>query len=99
MTIRVSKPEFNLREKISELDYSRVPYQKMPPGTPIQITQGYRTSRSQTTSQAYVASGLSGIIKPKIITSNVLVTVTTTCNWTSGAATAAFIIRRKVGGS
>ena len=55
MTIRVSKPEFNLREKISELDYSRVPYQKMPPGTPIQITEGYRTSRSQTTSQAYVA--------------------------------------------
>ena len=99
MTIRVSKPEFNLREKISELDYSRVPYQKMPPGTPIQITQGYRTSRSQTTSQAYVASGLSGIIKPKNITSNVLVTVTTTCNWTSGAATAAFIIRRKVGDS
>ena len=99
MTVRISKPEFNLREKISELDYSRVPYQKMPSGTPIQVTQGYRNSRSQTTSMNYVASGLSGIIKPKIITSNVLVTVTTTCNWVSGAETAAFIIRRTVGGS
>ena len=38
MTIRVSKPEFNLREKISELDYSRVPYEKMPAGSVIQIS-------------------------------------------------------------
>ena len=37
MTIRVSKPEFNLREKLTELDYSRVPYEKMPAGSIIQI--------------------------------------------------------------
>ena len=37
MTIRVSKPEFNLREKLSELDYSRVPYEKMPAGSIIQV--------------------------------------------------------------
>ena len=36
MTVRISKPEFNLREKLSELDYSRVPYQKMPAGSIIQ---------------------------------------------------------------
>ena len=68
-------------------------------GGVIQVTQGSRTSRSQTTSQSYVASGLSGTITPKVNTSKVLVTVTTTANWVSGAATAAFIIRRKVGGS
>ena len=37
MTVRVTKPEFNLREKLSELDYSRVPYEKMPAGSIIQI--------------------------------------------------------------
>ena len=37
MTVRISKPEFNLREKINELDYSRVPYGKMPAGSIIQI--------------------------------------------------------------
>ena len=68
-------------------------------GGVIQVTQGSKTSRSQTTSLSYVATGLSGTITPKINTSKVLVTVTTTCNWVSGSATAAFIIRRKVGGS
>lgn len=33
MSIRVSKPEFNLREKLTELDYSQVPYHKMPAGS------------------------------------------------------------------
>ena len=68
-------------------------------GGVIQVTQGSKTSRTLTTSTAYVATGLSGTITPKINTSKVLVTVTTSCSWTSGAATSAFIIRRKVGGS
>ena len=37
MTVRVSKPEFNLREKITELDYDRVPIQKMPAGSVVQV--------------------------------------------------------------
>ena len=32
MTVRVSKPEFNLREKLSELDFGQVPFQKMTVG-------------------------------------------------------------------
>ena len=82
--------------------YKIVPTSGVPSGGGggvIQVTQGSRTSRSQTTSTNYVASGLSGTITPKVNTSKVLVTVTTTANWVSGAATAAFIIRRKVGGS
>ena len=38
MTIYVEKPAFNLRSKLNELDYSRVPYEKMPAGTIIQQT-------------------------------------------------------------
>ena len=36
MTVRISKPEFNLRSKLNELDYGHVPYEKMPPGSIIQ---------------------------------------------------------------
>ena len=36
MTVRISKPEFNLREKLTELDYSQVPFQKMPAGSVVQ---------------------------------------------------------------
>ena len=68
-------------------------------GGVIQVTQGSMTTRSQTSSNAYVASGLSGTITPKINTSKVLVTVTTSATWNSGEATLAVIIRRKVGGS
>ena len=37
MAVRVSKPEFNLREKITKLDFDRVPYEKMPAGSVIQV--------------------------------------------------------------
>jgi hypothetical protein len=35
MTVRVNKDSFNLREKLSELDYGHVPYDKMPAGSVI----------------------------------------------------------------
>ena len=97
MSIKVSKSEFNLRDKLNELD-GRVPFHKMPSGSVLQVTQGNKNSRTSTTSQAYVSSGLSGIISPKMSTSRVLVTVTTTASWVSGAATLGAIIRRKVEG-
>ena len=45
MVVRITKPEFNLREKLSELDYSRVPYEKMPAGSIIQFKQKVITDR------------------------------------------------------
>ena len=41
MTVRISKPEFNLREKLTELDYSQVPFQKMPAGSVVQTVVNY----------------------------------------------------------
>ena len=35
MTVRANKPAFNIREKIKSLDYSHVPYEKMPAGSVI----------------------------------------------------------------
>ena len=39
MAVKVSKPAFNLREKLTELDYSQVPYEKMPSGSVVQYVQ------------------------------------------------------------
>ena len=44
MTVRITKPEFNLREKLTELDYGRVPFQKMPIGSIIQVKTAQRAS-------------------------------------------------------
>jgi len=68
-------------------------------GGVIQVTQGNMNYRSLTSSNSYVTTGLSGTITPKINTSKVLVTVTTSATWDSGSSTLAVIIRRKVGGS
>ena len=57
MTVRVTKPEFNLREKLSELDYSRVPYEKMPAGSIIQVKQKVITDRYSESVPAGNASG------------------------------------------
>ena len=44
MTVRISKPEFNLREKLTELDHSQVPFQKMPAGSVVQTVVNYPES-------------------------------------------------------
>ena len=68
-------------------------------GGVIQVTQGNMNTRATMSASAYVASGLSGTITPTRTDSKILVTVTTTSHYTAGAATAGYIIRRKVGGS
>ena len=37
MAIRVTQPEFNIKEKIKDSDYELFPYDKMPPGSMIQV--------------------------------------------------------------
>ena len=66
MVIRVSKPEFNLRDKISELDYDRVPYEKMPAGSVIQVAVGRLTSEiSDNNSSSFMATGLITSLSPR----------------------------------
>ena len=50
MTVRANKPFFNIREKIKELDFFRLPYQKMPPGSVVQVLFNQsNTANNQTT--------------------------------------------------
>ena len=74
MTVRVSKPEFNLREKITELDYDRVPFQKMPVGGIVQVISVHKGDYFTTNSTSFVdITGLTASITPKFPTSKILV--------------------------
>ena len=56
MTVNITKPDFNLREKLKELDYARLPYEKMPAGSVIQTKFVTRNSDLSTTTQGSYVS-------------------------------------------
>lgn len=74
MTVKITKPEVNIREKLNELDYAHVPYQKMPAGSVIQ-TRAYKKDSGwiSTTSTAEVFTGVEFSISPKRSSSLILV--------------------------
>ena len=70
MTVRIQKPAFNIREKLSELDYSHVPYEKMPAGSVIQVVKinsatDTSVSGSGANSNWNAIAATSGVIYPK----------------------------------
>ena len=56
MTVRVNKSPINVREKLNELDYGHVPYDKMPPGSIIQVSCYKITSRITFSSTGYITA-------------------------------------------
>jgi hypothetical protein len=62
MTVRAHKPEFNFREKLKELDYARVPYEKIAPGAVVQTVFAFAPvsggSENETTSTSYVDANI-----------------------------------------
>jgi hypothetical protein len=76
MTVYASKPEINVREKLKELDYGHVPYEKMPAGSVIQV-QSYtlRGSISFTNFSTSLNSGLQVDIAPKFANSKIYVSM------------------------
>lgn len=78
MTIRIEKPAFNLRSKLNDLDYGRVPYEKMPKGSIIQvkqkvITDRYSESVPPSNSGPYGNVVDSETISPRFSTSKILI--------------------------
>ena len=74
MTIRAHKPEFNFREKLKELDYSHVPYEKMPAGSVIQVKTLKESNNSHltTTSSSWVTMNYEIDFYPKFANSLIL---------------------------
>ena len=75
MTVRVSKPAFNLRDKLTQLDYGHVPYEKMPPGTVIQHVYNHDggSSHLTTTSNTFTDLSFSVSISPRFSSSLMLI--------------------------
>ena len=76
MTVRIEKPQFNLRDKLSELDFSVLPFDRIPEGTAIQYVQASHTrmtNRFQTNSTSYQATNYDLTIAPKSIHNKILI--------------------------
>lgn len=65
MTIKIVKPEINIREKLIELDYDKVPYDKMPDGSVIQQKIVQRRSDVSTTASSVFVDILGFKFAPK----------------------------------
>ena len=75
MAVKFTKPEINVREKLAELDYGKVPYHKMPAGSVIQYASISTGTSISTSSTSYVDTGIDILFSPKLANSKVLVTV------------------------
>ena len=72
MTINVTKEPINLREKLNELDFDKVPFQKMPAGSVLQVVSAFTGIGANTTSGTFVASGTKLSITPSSTASKIL---------------------------
>ena len=76
MPARVTKPAFNLRDKLTQLDYGHVPYEKMPPGSIIQyvlapasqVSPRYTTSSGTPSNTGYYIE-----ISPRFVNSHIYI--------------------------
>tara|TARA_B100000282_G_scaffold242847_1_gene185891 strand:+ start:1035 stop:1616 length:582 start_codon:yes stop_codon:yes gene_type:complete len=75
MTVIVQKPEFSLREKLSELEFAKLPYEKMPSGSIIQLVAGETEYRTQTSSTTYQPTDMFATIRPRFISSKIYITL------------------------
>ena len=71
MTVRANKPAFNVREKLKELDYSHIPYEKMPAGSVVQSSLYRMTGRYNVNTSSY-ATIFSHTITPKFASSRLI---------------------------
>ena len=83
MTVRANKPSFNVREKLKELDYSHLPYEKIQPGGVVQMISkewphSGTANESETSSSSYQPTVFVITIYPKFADS--LIRITTNPN-------------------
>jgi len=74
MTIKVSKPSINLREKLNELDFDKVPFQKMPAGSVLQVVNvEVAGNSSSSTADTWHTTVATIAITPKVTNSKIIV--------------------------
>jgi hypothetical protein len=75
MTIKVSKPAINIREKLNELAFDKVPFQKMPAGGVVQVVQATTGTQVVNSTNTFADTGLTASITPSATSSKILVIV------------------------
>ena len=75
MTIKVSKPAINIREKLNDLDFDKVPFQKMPAGSVLQVVHRLDPTVLETSSTTFADTSCYAIITPSSTNSKILVQV------------------------
>ena len=107
MGVLVSKEAFNLRSKLNELNFSTVPYEKMPSGSTIQVKQFTITNSDnggfllQSSSSSFTATPLLLAITARFSSSKILINVNTS-SYCGGNGHTAYTIYRdstNLGGS
>ena len=73
MTVNITKPAINLREKLSELDFAKLPFQKMPAGSVVQVVQTSTTTNVTNNTTSYADAGLTTNITPTSASSKIFV--------------------------
>ncbi len=74
MAITASKPAINIREKLAELDFDKVPFQKMPSGSVLQVVSALDTTFATiTATNSWLDASLLLSITPTLSTSKILV--------------------------
>ena len=88
MTVRANKPAFNVREKLKELDYSHIPYEKMPFGSVIQYKTTHSSYNVNTNSSSYSnLTGVTLLFGPKLSNSILEISLTGTVRLFPGGNT------------
>ena len=103
MTVRAHKPEFNFREKLKELDYSHLPYEKIPDGVAIQtVIEQYRSSGAanehETSSSSYQPTYFKVTISPKFANSMIEVKAAANHKENGGTAYHTVAVYRSIDG-
>ena len=86
MGVLVTKEEFNLRSKLNELNFSTVPYEKLPAGSVIQSTYRRSATQSTSTSTSWAATDVWATIYPKYASSKILILVSGGMTGNSGGS-------------
>ena len=90
MTVNITKPAINLREKLSELDFAKLPFQKMPAGSVVQVvttnqlgnniyavnSDGFIITETTAYNNSSITPLIQTTITPKLSSSHFLVSLT-----------------------
>jgi hypothetical protein len=103
MTVRILKPEINIREKLKELDYAYVPYQKMPAGSIVQtqftiLTGSGSANEAETTSSTYQQTLHTVTIAPKFENSIIRIDMAPNTKQNSGSSYHTLAIYKNIAG-